>query len=179
MVLLPNNQDLSAASGLVDMPFLESLYHCVMDEMMADMGRIVTFHLPPEIQQDVNTQSQPAPQQYNPFFQRVPVPVTNTRGTGTRITHRDVQYNAQIRLGPLKADEGIDGIGSLNDDEAVITVVIEALGHVQEAFGVSIEGRRYSIEQTRPVGLSQRRYILVKLREVQELEPPSPNITIG
>lgn len=179
MVLVPNNQDLTAASGLIDMPALENIYHCIMDEMMLDMGRIVTFHLPPEVQQDTDTQSQPAPQQYNPFFKRVPVPQTNTRNPGTKITHRDVQYNAQIRLGPLKADEGVDGIGSLNDDEAVITVVIEALGHVQEAFSVSIEGRRYSIEQTRPVGLSQRRYILVKLREVQETENPSPDITIG
>jgi len=180
MVLLPNNQDLTAASGLIDMPALENLYHCIMDEMMLDMGRIVTFHLPPEIQQDTNTQSQPAPQQYNPFFKRVPVPQTNTRNPGTRIEQRDVQYNAQIRLGPLKADEDLAGIGDLKDGEAVITVVIEALGHVQEALSVSIEGRRYSIDRpTRPVGLSERRYILVKLKEIQETENPSPDITIG
>jgi hypothetical protein len=179
MVLLPNSQDLTAASGLVNMPFLEQVYHSVMDEMMGDMGRVVTFHLPPEIQQDTNTQSQPAPQQYNPFFGRTPVPRTNTRNPGVRITPRDVQYNAQIRLGPLTAEEDLSGMGDLSGDEAVITVVIEALGDVQSALSVSIEGRRYSIEQTRPVGLSRRRYILVKLKEIQETESPSPDNTIG
>lgn len=179
MTLLPNHQDLTAGSGLVNMPFLEQVYHSVMDEMMSDMGRIVTFHLPPQVQQDTNTQSQPAPQQYNPFFGRVPVPRTNTRNPGTRITHRDVQYNAQIKIGPMSASEDLTGMGDLKSDEAVITVVIEALGHVQEALSVSIEGRRYSIEDTRPVGLSRRRYVLVKLKQIQESQPPSPDKTIG
>ena len=179
MTLLPNNQDLTAGSGIINMPFLESVYHSVMDEAMGDMGRIVTFHLPPEIQQDVATQSQAAPQQYNPFFGRATVPQKNTRNPGTRISYRDVQYNAQIKLGPLKAENDLHGIGELADDEAVITVVIEALEHVQAALSVSIEGRRYAIKQTRPVGLSTRRYILVKLQEVQELEPGTPDNTIG
>jgi len=180
MVLLPNNQNLTASSGLVNMPFLEAVYHSAMDEMMGDMGRIVTFHLPPIIQQDNVTQGKPAPQQYNPFFSRVPVPNTNTRNAGTRVTHRDVQYNAQIVFGPLAAPkEDRSGMGELALDEARITVVIEALPHVQEAYGVSIEGRRFRIEQTRPIGLSTRRYLMIKLKEVQELEPPSPDITLG
>jgi len=180
MVLLPNNQNLLAASGLVNMPFLEMVYHSMMDEMMGDMGRIVTFHLPPIVQQDNVTQGKPAPQQYNPFFSRVPVPNTNTRHAGVKVTHRDVQYNAQIVFGPLAAPtEDRMGIGELATDEARITIVIEALPHVQEAYGVSIEGRRFRIEQTRPVGLSTRRYIMIKLKEVQELEPPTSDITIG
>ena len=180
MVLLPNNQNLLAASGLVNMPFLEAIYHSMMDEMMGDMGRIVTFHLPPLVQQDNVTQGKAAPQQYNPFFNRVPVPNTNTRNPGTKITHRDVQYNAQIVFGPLAAPkDDKTGMGDLATDEARITVVIEALPHVQEAYGVSIEGRRFRIDQTRPIGLSTRRYLMVKLKEVQELEPPTPDITIG
>ena len=36
-----------------------------------------------------------------------------------------------------------------------------------------------SIENTRPFGFSKRRYLLVKLMEIQESEPPSPDITVG
>jgi hypothetical protein len=179
MIYLSNNQDLSAASGIVNMPFLEHIYHSMMDEMMQDMGRTVVFHLKPQIQQDANTQSQPQAQQYNPFFGRTPVPKTNTRNPGTKITHRDVEYKAQIVLGPLRAGEDTEGVGPLLEDEGVITVVIEALPHVTEAISVSIEGRRYSIEQTRPVGLSKRRYLMVKIKEIQELEPPTTDNTIG
>jgi len=179
MVLLPNNQDLTSSSGLINMPFLESVYHSTMDELMGDMGRIVTFHLPPSVQQDVATQSQAAPQQYNPFFGGVPVPQKTTRDPGTYVTHRDVQYNAQIVVGPLKADDDTHGVGELLEGEAMITVVIEALEHVEDALSVSIEGRRYAIKKTRPIGLSQRRYIMVKLKEIQELEPGTPDNTIG
>lgn len=179
MVLIPNNENLTAASGLINSAYLESIYHSVIDETFLDLGRIVTLHLPPEIQQDTNTQSQPAPQQYNPFFGRTPVPRTNTRNPGVKITHRDVEYRAHIKLGPMKAGEDTSGMGDLSDIEAVITLVIESLPHVQEALSVSIEGRRYSIEETRPVGFSTRRYVMCKLKEVQESEPPSPDITIG
>lgn len=182
MVLLPNNQDLTAGSGIINMPFLEEIYHSRMDEALADLGGQrgqVILHLPPVIQQDQTTQSQAAAQQYNPFFGRVPVPKTNTRNPGTRITPRDVSYTGHIRIGPIKASEDLKGIGDLADNEAMVTLVIEALPHINAAIAVSIEGRRYTVENTRPVGLSVRRYVLVKLTEIQETEPPSPDISIG
>lgn len=182
MTLLPNNQDLMAGSGIINMPFLENIYHSIMDEALQDLGGNrgqVIFHLPPEIQQDTTTQSQAAPQQYNPFFGRVPVPRTNTRNPGVRVSYRDVAYTAHIRIGPIKADNDSEGIGDLADTEAMITVVIEALPHVEEALSCSIEGRKYSIENTRPGGFTKRRYLLVKLKEIPETEPPSPDITIG
>jgi len=179
MVLLPNNQNLTASSGIINSAFLEAVYHSVIDETFMDLGRTVTLHLQPEVQQDTTTQSQAAPQQYNPFFKRTPVPVTNTRHTGTKITTRDVQYDAHIRLGPIKADEDTMGMGDLLDNEAMITLVIEALPHLHETISISIEGRRYSLEETRPIGFSQRRYIMCKLQEIQETEPPTPDITIG
>src|SRR5689334_13875239 len=125
MVIIPNNQDLSLASGIINTPFLEAVYHSFMSEAMLDLGRVVTFHLQPIKEQDVTTQSQQAPQQYNPFFSRVPVPAANTRNTGMKITPRDVQYNAHIVVGPIK-DDSKNGIGRLDVDEAMITVVIEA-----------------------------------------------------
>jgi hypothetical protein len=182
MVLLPNNQDLTAGSGIINIDFLEQIYHSFMDEALEDLGGNrgqVIFHLKPEVQQDTVTQSQPAPQQYNPFFGRTPVPQTNTRNAGVRISPRDVMYTAHIRIGPIKADEDTEGIGDLLDNEAMITVVIEALRHIEESISCSIEGRRYSIENTRPGGFSKRRYVLVKLKEIQETEPPTPDITIG
>lgn len=179
MVTLANNQDLSQASGIIDFGFLEGMYECMMDEAMLGLGRVVTFHLEPEIRQDTNTQSQPAPQQYNPFFGRTPVPATNTRNSGARVEPRDVNYLAHIRVGPLADDTNTTGMGHLSDTQAVITVVIEALEHAQEAISVSIEGRRYKIDRSRPIGFSQRKYIMLKLEELQEKEPGSPDVTIG
>ncbi len=180
MIFISNNQNLSASSGIINMSFLENIYHSVMDEMMLDLGRVVTFHLPPIVQQDTTTQAKLPAQQYNPFFSRVPVPNTNTRNTGTKVTHRDVQYNAQIVVGPLDRSDDNDGIGNLRENEAMITVVIEALPHVQEAQSCTIEGRRYGIvTEPRPIGFSTRRYLMVKLKEIQEIESPNPDITIG
>lgn len=179
MTLLPNNQDLSASSGIINSAFLESVYHSVMDEAFMDLGRTIVLHLNPEIQQDVATQSQPAPQQFNPFFGRTPVPNINTRNPGVKITPRDVQYDAHIVVGPVKLDEDAQGVGNLLHNEAMITLVIEALPHINETISISIEGRRYSLEETRPIGFTKRRYIMCKLKEVQETEPPTPDITIG
>ena len=183
MVLINNFEDLTAGSGIINMPFLENIYHSFMDEALQDLGGQrgqVIFHLQPTVQQDNVTQSQAAPQQYNPFFQRVPVPKVTTRNSGTKITYRDVQYTAHIVIGPLdvSADDST-GIGNLAGNQAAITVVIEALPHVQEALSVSIEGRRYSIIDTRPIGFTKRRYLIVKLEQTEETDQPSPDITIG
>jgi len=178
MVLLPNNQDLTASSGIINMPFLEDVYHSIIDETFMDLGRTVVLHLDPTIEQDVVTQSQQAPQQYNPFFKRAPVPNVNTRNPGVKITHRDVQYDAHIRVGPVTGED-TDGIGDLLDNEAMITLVIEALPHIQQTLSISIEGRRYRIDETRPIGFTKRRYIMCKLKEIQETEPPTTDITVG
>lgn len=183
MILINNFEDLTAGSGIINMPFLENIYHSVMDEALQDLGGLrgpVIFHLQPLVQQDNVTQAQHAPQQYNPFFGRVPVPVTNTRNTGTKITTRDVEYTAHIVFGPtLNLPNDKLGIGFLKQNEAMITVVIEALSHVRQALSVSIEGRRFAIADTRPIGFTVRRYLMIKLREVQEDENPSPDITVG
>lgn len=179
MVNLTPNQDFSTASGIINVGFLESIYHSFMSEAFIDLGRPVVFHLQPIKEQDVQTQSQAAPQQYNPFFSRVPVPATNTRNAGVKITPRDVTYKAQIVVGPLSNDKRLNGMGWLNENEAMITVVIEALEHVTAALAVSIEGRRYTVVETRPIGFSVRRYLIVKLRAIQESENPSPDKTVG
>lgn len=182
MVIISNLENLSAASGILNIPFLEQIYHSFMDEALQGLGGnrgTVVFHLPPQIQQDNTvTQKLPAPQQYNPFFGRVPVPKANTRNAGVFITPRDVQYTALISIGPRPPNDK-QGIGELKMNQCSLTVVIEALQHVQEALSVSVEGRRYTVTSTRPHGFSQRRYIIVELTEIQETEHPVPDITMG
>jgi len=178
MVLLPNNQDLSAASGIINVGFLEQIYHSFMDEAQLDLGRTVTFHLQPEVVEDVTTQGQPQASQYNPFFGGVPAPNTNTRNKGTRNIPRDVQYDAHIRVGPQGADDEM-GVGDLKDNEIQLTVVIEALNDVKAALNFTVEGRKYKIDETRPIGFSQRRYLMVFGTEVNKIPPPSPDNTVG
>lgn len=178
MVLISNNQDLTAASGLFDVGYFESIYHSFMDEAQLDLGRPVIFHLQPAVTQDTATQGQPQSSTYNPFFGGVAAPNTNTRGKGTRVTPRDVEYLAHIKVGPVGADD-LQGIGDLKDNQIQLTVVIEALQHVTSALSFTVEGRRYTVDETRPIGFSQRRYLMVKGTEINEQENPSPNITVG
>lgn len=183
MIFVTSNQSLSASSGIVNIPFLEGIYQTFMDEALLGLGGNrgqVIIHLIAAIQQDTSTQAQLPPQQYNPFFSRVPVPNQTTRHTGTKVTQRDVIYSAHIVVGPHipKADD-LNGVGHLNNNEAMITVVIEALPHINEAVAVSIEGRRYKVENSRPIGFSQRRYLMVRLTEIQETDITTPNGSIG
>lgn len=179
MVLLPNSQNLSAASGILNVGFLEQIYHSFMDEAQLELGRIVTFHLQAEVIQDTPTQGQPQASQYNPFFGGVPAPNTNTRGKGTRNVPRDVQYNAHIRIGPKGADDE-SGVGDLKDNEIQLTVVIEALPDVKDSLNFSVEGRTYRVDETRPIGFSQRRYLIVKGTEVNKTTGlPTNDRTIG
>jgi hypothetical protein len=184
MVLIPNNQDLSAGSGVINKDFMEAIYHSFIDESFMDLGRKITIHLPPIQEQDTTTQAQLPPQQYNPFFSRVPVPGANTRNSGTKITPRDVEYDAHIVVGPfmpprMANENRLSGMGWLNTNEAMITLVIGALEHVVQAQSISIEGRRYAVVETRPIGFSVRRYLMVKLRAIQETDLQSPDKTVG
>ena len=170
MVLVPSNEDFSAASGVVNIGALQSIYKRIIDETFVDMGRIVTFHLEPRRTVNPTTPQQPQANSFNPFFQGVPVPRTNTGVHGVEITPRDVQYTAHIRVGPLKGGDDQSGMGDLKANEAQLTLHIGALGHVSDALSVTVEGRRYRIEETRPVGLTKRDYMLVKLTEIQETD---------
>lgn len=167
MVLLPSPESFSSASGIVNMPLLNAYYRSFIDESFLDMGRLITLHLPPIKQQDPTTQSQTQPSQYNPYFGRVQAPKTNRRNTGVTITHRDVQYTAHIVVGPVRGDD-TKGIGDLADNQVAVTLAIAALDHVKQALSMSIEGRRYQIDETRPIGLTQRDYLIVIGTEIDE-----------
>lgn len=178
MTLVPNFQDLSQSSGIIPVGYLESIYHSVMDNALSALGRAVTFHLPPQIEQDVTTQSQIQAAQYNPFFGVVAGPKTNTRQPGVKIVTRDVEYLCHPRVNPV-GKQDIKAPGDLKDNQIMITVVIEALNHVKECLNFTIEGRTYSVDETRPIGFSQRRYLMVKGTDINERQNPSPDKTIG
>jgi hypothetical protein len=161
-------QDLTAGSGLLHVGYLADIYHSFMDESLQDFGRDVILHLEPQVQSDTITNSQPQPSQYNPFFGRTGIPSPTTKNTGVRITPRDVTYKAHIRIGP-KTGPDDTGMGNLKENEAMITVVAEALSHIKSARSISIEGRRYGlVGDPRPIGFLDRKYIMVKLGEIQE-----------
>lgn len=170
MVLVPSNEDFSAASGIVNIGALQSIYKRVMDETFVDMGRTVVFHLEPLRETDASTFQQPQANRFNPFFQGVPVARTNTGVHGVRITPRDVQYTAHIRVGPMREGDDQTGMGDLKANEAMLTLHIGALHHVKAARSVTVEGRRYKVVETRPIGFTKRDYVLVKLEQIQETD---------
>jgi hypothetical protein len=178
MAIIPNAQDLTQASGIIPADFLESIYEGFMDDAMQQIGRTVTFHLPPLIEQDVTTQSQGQSSQYNPFFGGVSAPKTTTRITGTKVTTQEVEYLAQIRVNPIGKDDTM-GIGDLKDNQIMLTVVIEALDQVKRALSFTVEGRTYTIDETRPIGFSRRRYLMIKGTEKNDDKNPSPDSTVG
>lgn len=153
----------------------------MIDETFSDgIARPILLHLKPAIEQDDTvTQTLPQAQQYNPFFSRTPVPQSTTRHTGVKISTNEVQYDGHIVVGPLSKDEDTTGMGELLDNQARVTLVIEALPHIEQTIKVTIEGRKYRIDETRPIGFSQRRYIIVQMTEIQEITPKTPDSTIG
>lgn len=170
MINLTPNESF-VGSGVINAPLLESIYQTIIGETFQDLGRDVVLHLKPITQQDTTTQSQIQPSQVNPYFGgRVPIPQTNTRNSGKKITYRDVTYQGHIKIGPMKEGDDSSGMGDLKANEAVVTLDIGALGHLSETLSVTIEGRRYSISETRPIGFSTRRYVLVKLEEINEAD---------
>jgi len=170
MVLVPSNEEFSAASGIVNMAGLQSIYKSIIDETFVDMGRVVVFHLEPKREAHTPTVNQPQANQLNPFFGGVAVPRTNTGVHGVKITPRDVQYTAHIRVGPMKEGDDMTGMGDLKANEAMLTLHIGALDHVKSSLSVTVEGRRYRIVETRPIGLTQRQYLMVKLEEINETD---------
>jgi hypothetical protein len=172
MILLPTTEDFSASSGLIDFGALENIYHSVMDETFVGLGgnrgRAI-IHLPPIKTQNLTTQSGPQSQQYNPFFGRSSIPSPTTRNTGVEVTPRDIEFTVHSRIGPHGGDD-LQGIGDLKDNEIALTFQIEALQYVEDALSISFEGRRYQVDETRPIGFTVRRYLIVKCTEINEID---------
>jgi len=167
MIIITPNPHISMSSGLINIAALDALYASFMDEALEDLGREVIVHLEGQKQSDTITNSQPQALQYNPFFGRTISPSPSTKGPGVKFISRDTTYKAHIKIGPKTGPDN-KGVGNLKENEAMLTVYIEAMPHFQTARSMSIEGRRYALIETRPIGFTQRRYAILKIGEIQE-----------
>lgn len=178
MVILSTTENFAASSGLINFANMENIYHSIIDETFVglggDRGQAV-IHLPPIKTEDPQTQGGPQASQFNPFFGRAGIPSNRTRNTGTRITHRDIPFTVHARIGP-KGPDDLLGIGDLKDNEISFTFPIEALDYVNNALSISFEGRRYKVDEHRPIGFTVRRYLIVKCTEINEADTDTTGV---
>lgn len=153
----------------------ENCYHSIMDSSFFALGRTITLHLRPEKIIDVSGVEASTPAvHFNPFMRRggrqVPSTISTTRMPAVQLIHRDVEYVAHIKHGPKPADErgGIE----LLDGEATTKTLIESSKHINGAITATIDGRRFSLEWTRPIGFRDIRYLIAKWSIVNEAENP-------
>lgn len=178
MILLSTKENFSQASGFFNTAFMEAVYESFMQTASVELGRKAVVHLQPLSQQDASTSSVPQSQQYNPFFQRAPLPNPIARNAGVKITPRDIEYTVRPRIGPQPADDKL-GIGLLKSNEAMFTFPIEALTDIKSCICISFEGRRYKVESTRPIGFSKRFEVMVMLTEINESDIEADKGTAG
>ena len=152
----------------------ENCYSSLMDSSFAALGRNIVLHLTPTKVIDasgVQANTKTAVH-YNPFMGRaarpVPSTISTTRQPAVTVTYRDVTYVAHIKHGPVEADE--NGGIALERDEVTTTTVIASLPHLGECTTATIGGNRYSLEWTRPIGFQDRRYVISKWKETNEVE---------
>ncbi len=156
-------------------PGFESCYANLMNSSFAALGRNIVLHLTPERTVDASgVQQSTGAVHYNPFMGRsarpVPNQISTTRQPAVRHVHRDVTYIAHIKHGPKDADD--NGGVELLKDEVQTTTVLESLPHISECESVTIDGRRYTLESTRKIGLQNTRYVIAKWSAINESENP-------
>ena len=151
----------------------ENCYHSLMDSSYFALGRTIVLHLTPEKIIDTSGVEASTPAvHYNPFMRRggrqVPSTISTTRTPAVQLIHRDVPYAAHIKHGPKNSDDkgGIE----LFDGEAQTTTLIESQKHINGAITATIDGRRFNLESTRPIGFRDVRYLISKWKRIDEAE---------
>lgn len=151
----------------------ENCYHNIFDSSFFALGRNIVLHLTPQKTIDSSgVQASTPAVHYNPFDRRagrqVPSQISTTRTPAVRLVHRDVTYKAHIKHGPKDANDN-NGI-SLLENEVMTTTLIESLSHLNEAQSATIDGGRYQLEWTRPIGFRDVRYVISKWSAINETE---------
>jgi len=151
----------------------EQYYDSIFDSSFAALGRNIVLHLTPERTEDTTgVQASTPAVHYNPFMRRagrqVPSQISTTRTPAVQIVYRDVTYTAHIKHGPKDADD--NGGVQLELGEVMTTTVFESLPHLTEAQSATIDGRRYTLESTRPIGFRDVRYVIAKWKQTNEIE---------
>jgi hypothetical protein len=153
----------------------ENCYGDLMDSAFFAIGRTIVLHLEPEKTIDTSgVQASTPAVRYNPFQRRagrqVPSTISTTRMPAVRLVHRDVEYIAQIKHGPKDADDK-GGIELLRG-EVMTTTVLASQKHLNGAITATIDGGRFKLEWTRPIGFRDVRYLMAKWTSIDEVENP-------
>lgn len=170
MVVLPTKEDFSQASGLINYPFLNSLYEGFMDKALLEMGRQIVIHLQPAVTEDKSVSTKVDAGAYNPFFRNSSRISSGGKGKGVVSQPRDIGYTAHVVHGPRPLNEQT-GAGALSEDQVQTTTVYESLGDIESAVSVTIDGNRYrKLEDPRIVGFSDAKYVLQTWERIAETE---------
>lgn len=151
----------------------ENCYHTMIDSSFFALGRMITLHLEPVKTEDTDgVQASTPAVHYNPFQGRggrqVPSQISTTRTPAVKITHRTAEYIAHIKHGPKDADD--KGGVELLENQVQTTTLIESKLHINGTLTATIDGRRYNLESTRPIGFRDVRYLISKWTRVNEVE---------
>jgi hypothetical protein len=146
-----------------------------MDSSFAALARPLILHLQPEKTIDVSgVEASTNALHYNPFMRRggrqVPSTITTTRMPAVQQVHRDVEYAAHIKHGPKNAKD--NGGVELLEGETMTKTVLASSKHLNGAISATIDGRRFNLEWTRPIGFRDLRYIIAKWSRINEAENP-------
>lgn len=152
---------------------MENCYHSITDSSFFALGRTIVLHLTPEKIIDTSGVEASTPAvRYNPFQRRggrqVPSTISTTRMPAVQLVHRDVEYIAHIKHGPKHFDDR--GGVELLADECQTKTLIESSKHINGAITATIDGRRFNLQWTRPIGLRDVRYLIAKWKRVNEQE---------
>lgn len=153
----------------------ENCYHSIIDSSFFALGRTIVLHLEPEKIIDTSGLQASTPAvRYNPFqrgaARQVPSTISTTRTPGVQFIHRDVSYIAHIKHGPKDADD--KGGVELTKDEVQTTTLIASSQHINGAITATIDGKRYTFESSRQIGLRDTRYLISKWKRINESENP-------
>lgn len=153
----------------------EECYASFMDSSFSALGRQITLHLTPEKIIDTSGLQASTPAvQYNPFMRRagrqIPSQISTTRIPAVRLVHRNVVYDAHIKHGPKDVDD--NGGVELLEGEVMTTTIIASRQHISESQSATIDGRRYQLQWTRPIGFQNIRYVITKWSAINEVENP-------
>lgn len=171
MVLLPTKEDFSQSSGIIPFANMELIYEGLMDNALDNMGRTITLHLEPSVEQRASVISNPIKRgSYNPFLGTSARPDAQGVSRGVEVTPRDIQYKAHISHGPRDLDDD-GGIGTLETDQVQTTTVYESLNDITSCLSATIDGERYSpLRGPKITGFTVAKYIIQIWERINEEE---------
>ena len=151
----------------------EDCYNSIFDSSFFALGRNIVLHLTPQKIVDTSgVQASTPAVHYNPFDRRagrqVPSQISTTRTPAVQLIHRDVTYLAHVKHGPT--DPNDRGGVLLLEGEVLTTTVMESLPHINESQSATVDGGRYALEWSRPIGFRDVRYVISKWKVINEAE---------